>query len=737
MASVDPYTSCPCGSGQKYKWCCQKVEAYAERAQRMIDSGQFESSLKPLEEGLARNPGNAWLLTRKALVEAHLKKTDEARATLESLLRSSPGHLGAMVLLIRLLLGTEGPEEAVAQFQRGLGATPEDRRQSLASIAQLLGTSLARAEFPIAAMKHLELAARLGGEDLERNLAQSIASLKVDPQTTAWEKSPYRLRPVPDGASEAFRKSFEQAMGWAEEGLWSSAASAFELLSAGSAAGAIADYNRGLCSLWVADNDAAIAALRRFVARTRPTPEAVDLEALCQLLEGSRRGPTVEFVHLTWPVRDREALIKALESSRYLERGPGRPIDRDDEESPPADEFFLLDRPKIEPRPGLTRQDIPIIEGEVLVGPDSVVLETYDDSRLDRLIDRFTVAAGTAIPPAHPRTKLIEKVSRYLLTLTWQWSLPHGLSNDDATRLEREQRAHVLAEVWPETPNPALGGRSPSQAAKSGDAETALRGALRLMEASEPSDELLDWAKVRERLGVAPEPAIDPRTLDLDKLHLSRWTLIPAAELDDAKLVELYRRAGEWGLHEVRTKAGRVLVDRPESVRSSVDPLDLFGTLALDAARRRERGEVDDWIARGRKAETERPNRRNLEWELIEFQASTLLDGPQVWVPTLVSLLDRCRTNQDATAAVLYRLVRLGLVRPVVDPDRPGEVMLDMGLLDHLITEFGPRIAAPTGERAGAGIWTPEVERGGAAIWTPGAEPAARSDRPGLILPGQ
>ena len=46
--------------------------------------------------------------------------------------------------------------------------------------------------------------------------------------------------------------------------------------------------------------------------------------------------------------------------------------------------------------------------------------------------------------------------------------------------LEREQRAYILGEVWPETPNPALRGRTPVQAARAGDAETVLRAAIRL-----------------------------------------------------------------------------------------------------------------------------------------------------------------------------------------------------------------------------------------------------------------
>ncbi len=79
MALVDSYAPCPCGSGQKYKWCCQKVESYAERAQRLIENGQYESAIKPLDEGLAKVPANPWLSTRKALVQLQLKQFDGAR----------------------------------------------------------------------------------------------------------------------------------------------------------------------------------------------------------------------------------------------------------------------------------------------------------------------------------------------------------------------------------------------------------------------------------------------------------------------------------------------------------------------------------------------------------------------------------------------------------------------------------------------------------------------------------
>ncbi len=163
---------------------------------------------------------------------------------------------------------------------------------------------------PAAALKHLELAVQLGDQG-ESSLG-ALRSLRANTEFSAWEKNPYRLSPPPDHVSDAFRESFERAIGWADEGLWSSAASAFELLAAGTGSGALADRNRGLCCLWLADHDAAVKALRRYIARTGPSEDTVDLESLCQAIETRPPQHLVEFVHLSWPIRNRDGLIAAL-----------------------------------------------------------------------------------------------------------------------------------------------------------------------------------------------------------------------------------------------------------------------------------------------------------------------------------------------------------------------------------------------------------------------------------------
>jgi tetratricopeptide (TPR) repeat protein len=745
MASVDPYSPCPCGSGQKFKWCCQKVESYAERAQRMVDNGQYESALKPLDEGLAKFPENPWLLSRKALIQLHLKQVEPAKQTLRVLRQRNPAHLGGVILMTRLTLETEGAAAGIAQFQQGLSAVAAEQRRLLAPLATFVGVGLTRAGWPIAALKHLELARRWAGEKDEAT-AQALHALRTSPELSAWEKNPYRLWPPPEGVAEEFRESFERAMGWAEDGLFSAAASAFELLAAGSSAGAIADRNRGLCCLWIADHEGAVAALRRFIARTGPTVEAVDLEALCQRIGPGAAGDAVEYVQLTWPIRDREGLLAALRADRTFDQGPDRAIHPDDPDSSPVEHFYLLDRPMIAARAGLTRREIPLIEGEVLVGTAQAVLEAHDDGRLDRLIDRFTAMAGSNIPPAHPRTKVIDKESRYHLAMSWRWDIPAGVAEADVERLNREQSAYLIDEVWPATPHGALRGRTPLQAARAGDSETALRAAIRLLESTGGESEgLIDWDQLRARLGLKPEPAVDPERLDLDQLHLSRWPLIPVAELDDDRLLDLYRRAQRWRMIAVLIRAARALDARPSLlVRAQIEPLVLYGELALDAARRGDRDQARTWTERGRRSEPPLKQAAHaVLWEMLDLQAQIILDPPEVWVPTLAAILERYRGNQEAVSAVFMRLIDLGLVGAAIDPKRPNEIRLDTRVLDQYLSQYGPRVATAADEVGAAArpgeIWTPEASRGGASIWTPGSQAGAPPGRgrPGIIVPGQ
>lgn len=400
MAAIDPYAPCPCGSGQKFKWCCQKVEEYVARAQRLLEGNQIDAAIAALDEGLRKAPDNVWLALRKALILVRLRRSPEARPLLEAVIKAHPDHVGAQGLLARVLLEVEGPEAGVAQLQQALTNAPEDRRPALSTAAQLLGIVLSEMGHVPAARKHLELALALAGSDLDEETADTVLNalrlLEGNPEIPLWLRNPDRLSPAPDGLDDDRRQRFTQAMEWAEQGLWSTAAAAFDLLGADGVP--TAERNAGFCRLWLIDDVAAAAAFRAYIRTLGETTEAVDLEALAQYITPPADADLVEQVHLIWTLRDRDALEAALRASdraHFVETGP---LDPDDPKSFEVDTFEWLDRPK--PSGALPERvaDLPRVRARIHVGHEIVILDVVDDGRMEAVTAEFNDLAGESIP---------------------------------------------------------------------------------------------------------------------------------------------------------------------------------------------------------------------------------------------------------------------------------------------------------------------------------------------------
>ena len=265
--------------------------------------------------------------------------------------------------MTRLALDTDGVQAGVAQFQQALSAHEPSDRSKLASLASFLGSTLAARNIP--PRRSSIWISRPGSPARKPSGSPThLHNLRAIPPFRSGRRIPIASGRRPSTLRSAFRESFQRAVGWADEGLWSSAASAFELLGAGSGAGVIADRNRGLCCLWLADHDAAVAALRRYISRTKPTTDTVDLEALCQKIEPPSRHDIVDFDRLSWPIRNREGLLAALRADRTIAGNDSRPLDPHDphdKDSRALESFLLLDRPAVEAKPGLSRLDLPIV----------------------------------------------------------------------------------------------------------------------------------------------------------------------------------------------------------------------------------------------------------------------------------------------------------------------------------------------------------------------------------------
>ena len=756
MAAVESYSPCPCGSGQKFKWCCQKVESYADKAQRLFESGQIDAAIKALDEGLRKEAGNPWLLTRKAVMQIRNGQADGAKGTLRQVLSINPKHFGALVLLTRCVLETEGPINGAGMFQQVLASVEDDQRPSLASLARVVAFLLGEFRRYPAALKHLELVRLLG--DADGSAAQAIRSIESNPNISPWLKDNYPLAPTPHHWTGDGRDRFEQALDYASRGLWAAAAGAFDLVSGGEPGGE-ADYNLGLCRLWLGDEAGAVVPLRRRVGRLGTSAEAVDLEALCQLIAPLHPDDQVEQVQLIWPLRDRDALLAALAAAPDVADDGEEADDPDDPESVMIRQFALLDRPNLPAQSGqgLKPDQLPRIVGRIGVSPEVVGLETYDDGRVDALGDRFTVLAGSSIVPAHPRTNVLNQEARSSLALTWEWLTPVDLEQAEGERLDREKRTQILMEVWPKTPMPYLGFRTPERAARDGNAEVALRAALLLFERDQFLMEDGQPLSLRERLGVRAEPAIDPTNVDIVRVPLARLSGIDPTKLDDESLVTLYRRVRRAMLPKTMEDAAKAIVARPHLFeKGRIDPVAVYADLASVAAGLRDGAGVRTWIAAGRRADTPATKARNAPiWDMVEVRLRARIERPDVWVPELAIVLERYAGEPTANQVILMNLVEMGLVQMAPNPDNPNDVLLDSRPLQAVMGEFGPRVTTSSG-RLGVSatrpdLWTPGSPAGGSGgggggLWTPGsgnpaarpaASPAGAPDQPRLILPGR
>ena len=745
MAVLESYSPCPCGSGQKYKWCCQKAETYAHKSARLQDSGAIEPAKAALDEGLAKFPDNPWLTIRKAILLARQQKTIQAGEILQRLVAKEPGHPGAQNFLVRATLETEGTAAAAAQLQAALSAMTPENRPALAMTAQVVGMLLVEEGHVPAALAHLALAEQLAPDDEDLPLGRSQRMLQGNAAVSAWLRDPYPLAPAPTPLAGDAAETFARAATWAEEGLWASAAAAFDTLAASGVA--VADRNAGLCRMRLADDAAAVASIRRFLAAPGhgDSIDAVDLEALCQILAPAKGSDLVGHVQLIWTIRDRAGLLKRLNDDPAVSaEGPG-PIDETDPKSPEVEWFALLDRAKPASVAGLDPREIPRVEARVSVGREIAALDVVDDGRLEQLRDRLTDVAGPSLPPAHPRTKTLGPVPRASVALDVEMWLPEGVDRDERARITESEQAWIIREVWPVTPMPYLRGRTPRQAAKDGNATLALRAALNQFAfGQEFWRGSLDFAAMRNELGVGPEPPIDPATVDVEALHISRLQHVPVEGLSDEKLVDLFDRAHGYVLPLAMENAAKALIERPAIFENGqMDCVVPYADLAnLALARRAPKDEVFGWVARGRQADKTPANA--VRWDFLDLRLRARLEPPEAWVPQLAVILERYAEDRASSSMVMTNLLDMGLVRTSPNPDDRGQMLLDTRPLQSVLSQFGPKITTATG-RLGVSatqgaVWTPggPAAGGGGAIWTPGGATAqAGGDKPKLIIPGR
>jgi len=764
MSLVDQYAPCPCGSGKKYKFCCQKAETFIKRVTLERENGQREAEARSLDEGLARFPDVPWLLLNKANAESQAGRPDKARDLVARVLKVQPDHPVALSAMARLLFSNQsdngkarGHAGAVVELlQNALNATTPERRHLLAELAEFTATVLIAEGHPLAAARHAELADMLDAQEpldpkagvnakAENDDHSRGLELLMTPAIVPWAKQPPKLAAAPEDLSEREACEFEEAVAWVHRGYWLKAVERFERFAKENKGGVATWLNLGLTLAHLGRDRDALASLRRVRPTLGETEEAVDLECLCQSLTPLDAVPTLERVQLVWPLRDRRAALERILAEELAIRQPSPPPQDPDDPNEPTDLFLIVDRP---PPPSsrfaeLTAADLPRELARLYLFRDKIALETFENEGLAGLQQRITGLLGDAVPPAHPKTEVVGREPTHLVPLRNTLVAPPGLPLLTFRRFQREELHRLLHERWPDIPHPTLNGRTPRQAAEHAvhDSETriVLRAMFLAMEVSVALKGILSLDDLRQQLGLAPEPPVVVELvegrIDFLQIPAARLHLIQISEsFTPTILLGLYFQAKVYAQLAALYRFAQALARHQPEVLAQLD-LDLrrlYGDLLSIPLLRGDAEEALRTIEQGRQADPLRAKGSHAAtWDLLEARVRSQAEPPESWVPLFQKLFQRYSASKETLPVLIHHLSQLGLVRLIPHPEQPDTAMLDTAPLDFLIARYGSKII-PATRHPELGDREPVRPK----IWIPGGDEGSGSAK-SLILPGR
>ena len=359
-------------------------------------------------------------------------------------------------------------------------------------------------------------------------------------------KSTAPFESAPKDASWA--APFQSALDEAHRGNWKRAAIAWAALATPAAKSPALWRNLATLYGFLGNNEGAVDALRKFAALEVPADDAVEAEAVAQLLSKEESDAQVDQISLTFNVANAETVQEKFAADRRLER---LPLDTrawaEQNEPPPRAAFSLLDRAALASGKNITRDQIPNQIAQLLLFGK----QTDREARLELVLFRPELPAaqkllsevlGESLGQASAET-VIGHIGQVEHGLSWHWRLPDDTPEELRLTLALDERRSLVLDRWPKLPLPIFGGRTPAQAAPEPQYRNRLLAAIWLLQLSDADSTFETYNQLRSSLKLPELHDLDTAGLDVNHLPLDRMCRLKAESLSDEQLQQAFNRA--------------------------------------------------------------------------------------------------------------------------------------------------------------------------------------------------
>lgn len=633
----DPYDSCPCGSGNKLKFCCADVAADMDKVERLLGNNQPHMAVQTMEKLREAHPDNQWVAVCLASTLINDDQASDAKQILKPILKQHPEQPFANALYALAAYNADGYPRCKRAAQRAFKQSIQAFPDLISTLANAVAESLLNDGKVLAARQYLVIAMRLAQEEHRRILFEDL--MELDGDTTI----PYPLRgvrrPMEFDTTGAAEKPAKLAARLAAVGCFGEAAETLETIAEGRPDDPRLRYNIGLFHAWDGNNSAAVEQFRLASQSFDDSADAVECEVLAQCLEQTDPGRGTPMRLRRYNLRSVAQLLSKLDQTeRFVRVDQSERRDAADADGPAA-RYVFLNR-TIDDDEDFSKwswDTVPLIEGRVTIfdsdpqgeQPAQAFVVGLEGAELDRTVESFVSAVGDLAEAVEPDAETGEDgditghVPEFEMPLRWSGFVPPEAPGEVARQTARQRWDTVISEIWPQQNLVALNGRTPMEAAGDPDSQVALEAAVILFDAyADARNFMLPIHQLRQRLQL-PEPSrlpVDEQT-HLNSLSNLQIHRLDAAALSSNQYEQLLKRVTLLRHSRLLYDVLKEALQRPDQSAELEARDRILATLAGLCGNSLQYEETLEWIDQGRSVAAERSNafEAQLEWKMREL----------------------------------------------------------------------------------------------------------------------
>lgn len=680
--ALDQYAPCPCGSGKKFKWCCQPIHVQITRAFQQDAEGQHDVALRTMDEIAAEHGGNPEVWGRKAQLLYQMDKVDDAENALQKAFDLNPNYPFGHFLRGKFRHFEGELPGALIQFRKAASLYDPEAKSFLAQIHALIADCEIKLNRPVAARAALEIAQRLDPtmEEFRKGLEQIFGDKGRFPLSARKE---YTFQSPPATTPAQRNAARERALASAGTGKLADVASAFARFLKDNDQDAAAWYNLGLCRAWQGDNPGAIEALDRYVELEGNAAKAADAWALAEVLRcGQGMEDHADYVEnsATLPLRDPQAFVHVLGELEKDHQLVGVQV---------RQEEGVLTGLILEKTTSLTTsvpaKTTPRLGAYLLMAGNVARLWNVHREAWEKVVnDLRQRAAGTMAEPQMQRGP-----AHFSEILSEGLGFPLG-ATDEAEAKERMTQtcARYLEETWIHRPLISLNRIPPIDAAGHKTLKKKLAGVIQFLEeCKELSGIPYDFNRLRAKLAMSEGAAAVEAggAIDFSVLSAAELAGLQTESLTDDQTEQAYQAALKLDARELAGQFARVLIGRPPKPERP-DRFPWYGQLVQQALAEGNVGVALGLIDEGEKADCEQnEGRRRNDYELrraqIHARCGDIDQAEETFARLIARVPSEMRYRSSAAEAMLsakqapraLRFAQEGLEQARKQNDRDSE----------------------------------------------------------------